>query len=213
MLIDDHDHIEFSRLEDELDYLLASGVDGIYTNGTSGEFYAQTEDEFDRIHALVAEKCEKARMPFQIGVGHMSAQISIARMRHAIELAPGAIQMILPDWFPVSDEEAIAFLKSMSDVSGPIGLVLYNPPHAKRVLDPAAFGKFCKGVPRLIGVKVADGDKAWYASMHLHLPNVSIFVPGHHFATGSQRGAAGTYSNVACLQPVGAKRWHEWLAS
>jgi len=42
MPIDDHDHIEFSRQEDELDYLLASGVDGIYTKGTAGEFYAQT---------------------------------------------------------------------------------------------------------------------------------------------------------------------------
>lgn len=211
--IDSHDGIEFSRLEEELEYLLCSGVDGIYTNGTAGEFYAQSEDEFDRVHTLLAEKCEKARMPFQIGVGHMSAQISKARLRRAVQLAPSAVQVILPDWYPVSDDEAIAFLKSMSDLAGPIGLVLYNPPHAKRVLDPAAFRKLCKAIPGLVGVKVADGDKAWYASMRRYMPNVSLFVPGHHLATGIQQGASGAYSNVACLHPAGAKRWNESIKS
>ena len=67
--------IDFGRLTRDLDYLLTTGVDGIYTNGTAGEFYAQTEDEFDRISALVAEKCESAGLPFQIGAGYISAQI------------------------------------------------------------------------------------------------------------------------------------------
>src|SRR5947199_9511096 len=65
--IDTGERIDLHRLAEELDCLLASVVDGVYTNGTAGEFYAQTEDEFDTIHTLVAEKCERAGMPFQIG--------------------------------------------------------------------------------------------------------------------------------------------------
>jgi hypothetical protein len=50
---DDHGNIDFSKLADEMDVLVSSRPNGIYSNGTAGEFYAQTEDEFDRIMALV----------------------------------------------------------------------------------------------------------------------------------------------------------------
>ena len=209
--IDSRQGIDFSRLADEIDYLLASGVDGIYSNGTAGEFYAQSEEEFDRIQALLAEKCEQARMPFQVGVSHMSAQVSLARLERSICLAPSAVQLILPDWYPVSDEEAIAFLLGMQATAGPIGLVLYNPPHAKRALQPEDFGKLKRSVPNLLGIKVAGGDDNWYAAMRIHAGNLAVFVPGHDLATGLQKGAAGAYSNVACLQPRGAKKWNELM--
>ena len=49
--------IDFARLQRDLDYLVESGVDGVYTNGTAAEFFAQTEEEFDRISRMVAETC------------------------------------------------------------------------------------------------------------------------------------------------------------
>ena len=150
-------------------------------------------------------------MPFQIGASQMSAQISLARVRRTAALAPGAFQVILPDWFPVTDEEALAFLNGMAEAAGGIGLVLYNPPHAKRVLPPEAIGRLAKAVPGMVGVKVADGDEAWYAAMRRHVRGISVFVPGHHLATGFTNGAHGAYSNVACLHPGAAQRWWEQM--
>ena len=41
-----------------------------------------------------------------------------------------------------------------------------------------------------------------------HLSEFSLFIPGHHLATGIKRGvAAGAFSNVACLSPRGAQAW------
>jgi len=208
--INEDESIDFSRLADEIDCLLATGVDGIYTNGTAGEFFAQSEDEFDRIHALLAEKCESAGRPFQIGASHMSAQISLSRVRRAAALKPSAIQIILPDWVPVSLEEAIAFLQRVAAAAGSVGLVLYNPPHAKRVLQPADYTRLAAAVPALVGLKVG-GEKEWYADIRRRAPQVSMFVPGHQLATGYTVGAAGSYSNVACLQPAAAKRWNELM--
>ncbi|MCB0054480.1 MAG: dihydrodipicolinate synthase family protein, partial [Caldilinea sp.] len=54
--INDDDSIDYGRLGNELDALVAAGVDGLYTNGTAGEFHTQSEAEFDAIHALVAER-------------------------------------------------------------------------------------------------------------------------------------------------------------
>jgi dihydrodipicolinate synthase/N-acetylneuraminate lyase len=47
--------------------------------------------------------------------------------------------------------------------------------------------------------------------MRAHCGRVAVFVPGHHLATGIAGGAAGSYSNVACLSPAGAQRWYEQM--
>lgn len=207
------DSIDFDRLRLEIDALIAAGVDGIYSNGTAGEFHNQTEAEFERVSTQLAEACEAANMPFQLGAGHMSPAIACERVRFAASLKPSAIQIILPDWFPLRDAEAIAFLARVAEVAAPVGLVLYNPPHAKRVLGPATFGRLVDAVPQLVGLKVADHDDDWYAAMRRHAGGLSLFVPGHHLATGMSRGAAGAYSNVACLSPRGAQRWTDLMAN
>jgi 4-hydroxy-tetrahydrodipicolinate synthase len=209
----DDDSLDMTRVADEIDALIAMNVDGIYANGTAGEFHTLIEAEFDRVVEQLAQRCERSGMPFQIGVSHMSAQISLERLRRSVSLAPGAVQVILPDWFPLSDTEAADFLGRMADVADGIGLVLYNPPHAKRVLTPAEIGRLAEKVPGLVGVKVADGDEAWYAAMRQHAGHLSVFVPGHHLATGVSHGAHGAYSNVACLHPGAAQRWWEQIGS
>lgn len=203
--------IDYARLDDELAYLVAVRPDGIYSNGTAGEFYAQTENEFDRINQLMAERCESAGVSFQIGANHMSPQLSLERIKRAAQLKPSAIQVILADWHPLTDDEAIACLERMAEAADPVGLVLYNPPRAKRILVPEQFGKLKNAIPGLVGLKVVDHGPDWYAAMRQYAGELSVFVPGHRLATGFQYGAAGSYSNVACLQPAGAQRWFDLM--
>lgn len=201
------DSIDDVRLAEEIDYLIQAGVSGIYSNGTAGEFYAQTEAEFDRISQMLAERCEKAGVPFQIGASHMSPAISLSRIQRAVALRPSAVQVILSDWQPLGNAEVIACLDRFAEAAHPVGLVLYNPPHAKRVLAPQDYAEIRQAVPALMGVKVGGGDAGWYAAMRQHAAGLSIFVPGHHLVSGLPEGAHGAYSNVACLQPAGA----QWL--
>lgn len=203
--------LDIGRVRAELDALIAAGVDGIYSHGTAGEFHCQTEDEFDRVAACLAETCTAAGMPFQVGASHMSPQISLERVKRTRLLAPSAYQFILPDWFPPSFDEAVAFAEGLAEAAAGIGLVLYNPPHAKRVWRPAEIGRLARSVPAIVGLKTAGGDDAWFAEMREHLPQVSVFVPGHLLASGTARGARGAYSNVACLNPRAAKRWSDQM--
>ncbi|MCB0044743.1 MAG: dihydrodipicolinate synthase family protein [Caldilineaceae bacterium] len=209
--INEDESIDMARLAAEIDYLIAAGVHGMYTNGTAGEFYAQTEGEFDQIQMIVAERCEQGAVPFQIGASHMDPLIMLSRIRRAAQLAPAAIQIILPDWFPLSQEEQIDFLLQAADIADPVGLVLYNPPHAKRVLTPRELGVLAEAVPALVGVKTAGGDATWYQKAGHYAPQLAVFVPGHYLATGVSRGAQGAYSNVACLSPGGSSRWYDLM--
>jgi len=207
--------INYSKLSDEIDVLIASRPNGIYSNGTAGEFYSQTEDEFDRVSMMLAEKCEKARIAFQIGVNHTSAQTSLERLRRIRHLQPGAVQVILPDWFPVTLGEAIVFLQKMEEEANGISIILYNPPHAKKQLLPEDWSILKKSVPSLMGLKVFDqnADSVWYRSVNENNEGLSVFIPGHRLATGIKSGASGAYSNMACLNPFAAQKWYEMMKS
>jgi dihydrodipicolinate synthase/N-acetylneuraminate lyase len=212
--IEADDSIEFSKLAEEIEILIDARVDGIYSNGTAGEFHNQTEEEFDRIQSLLAERCGTAGMAFIIGACQPDPTIMLDRVRRAASLRPAAIQVILPDWWPVTNGEAIDFLNRASDRADGVPLILYNPPHAKRVLSPEDLGGILANAPGVVGVKLAAGGADWYEDARRHLQGVPLFVPGHHLATGIREGvAAGSFSNVACLNPRGAQRWTELMQS
>jgi 4-hydroxy-tetrahydrodipicolinate synthase len=200
--------IDYALLQRQIEAFVRAGVDGVYSNGSAGEFYAQSEDEFDRINGLLAETCERARLPFQIGATHMSPQLALERVRRARALRPVAFQVLLPDWFPTTWDETLAFVERIAAEAAPVPLVIYNPPHAKRRLTPEEWLRLAETVPAVVGIKVPGGDAAWYRSMQPVMRRLSVFVPGHRLAVGLAQGAQGAYSNVACLSPSGAQRWY-----
>src|SRR3546814_4293087 len=70
------DGIDYPALEEEIEILISMKVNGIYSNGTAGEFYNQTEAEFDRVSQLLAEKCRSEE--------HMSELQSLMRISYAV---------------------------------------------------------------------------------------------------------------------------------
>lgn len=205
--INNDDSVNYEKLAAEIDMLIAAGVDGIYSNGTAGEFHNQTEQEYNMINSILADNCLAAGMRFQVGAGHPSPIISLERLRRAVQFKPDAIQVILPDWVAATSSERLNFLQRMTDEAGDIPLVLYNPPHAKTVLQPADYA-LLKDIPQLIGVKLLSGDDTWAEEMKQYASHLSIFVPGHFLASGVASGvASGAYSNVACINPKAAQNW------
>jgi 4-hydroxy-tetrahydrodipicolinate synthase len=210
--VSNDDSIDWRSLEDEIAYLIEAGVDGIYSNGTAGEFHNQTEDEFVKIQSLLAEKCHDGKVPFQIGVSHPFPVITLERIRTVRALQPCAFQVILPDWVSTTTDEHITYLNSLAEAAGDIPLVLYNPPHAKTTLTPRDFSLLKTAVPQLIGIKVASGGPVWYEEMRMFASGLSVFVPGHLLATGvKEKVASGAYSNVACLQPKASQQWWQLM--
>jgi dihydrodipicolinate synthase/N-acetylneuraminate lyase len=201
------DRIDWDRLGIEIDLLAGSDLDGVYAHGTAGEFHTLDEAEWDRVNGMLAAACERAGKPFQIGASHPVPQVTLDRVARSRALAPGAFQVILPDWLPPAERECVAFVQRLAAVADSVPLVLYNPPHAKTVLGPAQLTRLLDAIPSLIGLKVADGDDAWYDAMRPVLDRAAVFVPGHRMASGLARGAQGSYSNVAAMSPDGAARW------
>jgi dihydrodipicolinate synthase/N-acetylneuraminate lyase len=200
--------IGWERLKHEIELLVASDLDGVYAHGTAGEFHTLDEADFERVSRLLAVACTRARRPFQIGASHPVPQVTLERIVRTRDLAPGAFQVVLPDWVAPSEQECVAFLSRVAETAAPVPLVLYNPPHAKTVLGPRQLARLVDAVPSVIGIKVVDGDIDWYNAMAHVLERCAVFIPGHRMATGLARGASGSYSNVAALSPPGAAHWY-----
>ncbi len=209
--INEDDSIDFGLLSEAIDRCIAYEVNGIYSNGTAGEFYNQSEEEFEQINALLAGKCASSGTNFQIGVSHMSPYLSRERLKRAVQFEPGAVQLIMPDWFPPTMDEREDFLKEMAEVAGDISLVIYTPPHAKVKQTPADFARLKKAVPTLRGIKIGPVDELFYQEMQQMAPDVSIFIPGHTLASEMLKGGRGAYSNIACLNPGAAQKWYELM--
>jgi len=202
--VDTSGEIDWGALEEELAILCESGLAGIYTNGTAGEFHTQTEIEFDRLTMLVADRAGAAGMPFQIGVCHTNPRVSRDRLTRIAGSGANAAQIILPDWWPPSAPEVDRFIDGMQVAAGNLPLILYNPPHAKVRLSLERIAALRDRAPGLVGAKLPGGDAEWYGDRCRLLPDFSVFVAGHSVAFGRPLGADGAYSNVACLSPRGA---------
>ena len=187
--------------------LARAGVDGIYCNGTATEFHCQTEAQFRAVSVATATAARAAGLPYQIGAPHPLAPDALDRIGFAAGLEPRAIQVILPDWTAVTPQVARRFLDAAAAAARGVPLVLYNPPHAKTVLAPGVLAELAATVPTLEGLKCAGGDAAWYDAMRPVLERLSVFVPGHFYASGTAQGAHGAYSNMACLDPAATARW------
>ena len=203
----EEEQINYQLLEQQIDYYITANVDGIYSNGTAGEFYSQSSLEFEKISRLLAEKCHAANMPFQIGASHCHPQAAIERVRFAASLKPRAIQVILPDWFPCSLAVAQTFLEKASQVASGIDLVLYNPPHAKVNLEADELVHLFDNIKALVGFKLPRITPAIETTGLAD--KAAIFVAGHHLATDAYKGAKGAYSNVCCLNPRATQVWTE----
>jgi len=210
--INDDESIDYARLRDEIDYLIDAKIDGIYSNGTAGELHNITEDEFDRVNQLLSQKCQEADMPFQVGVSHPFPIVMWERIKRCNSLHPSAYQVILPDWVVLSTKEILDFFSITTSLAGNIPLVLYNPPHAKKLLRPDEYGFIAATIPQLIGIKVAGGDARWFDEMRRYAASLAVFLPGHLLASGfKEQVGAGAYSNVACINPVAAQQWWQLM--
>ncbi len=205
--LSDDGEVDLGAIGEQVTAHARAGCNGVYYGGTASEFHCQSDTQFRAIASELAEAAQRDGLPFQICAAHPLAPAGLERIAFAATLAPTAIQVTLPDWTPLDADSVSTFMARCAAVAGSVPLVLYNPPHAKTVLSPAALHGLAMDVPTLIGLKCGGGDDRWYHAMAPVLQRLSVFIPGHHYASGVAQGASGSYSNMACLSPKAAVDW------
>ena len=111
-----------------------AGIPGVYTGGTTGEFYAMEFDEFQAVTRATVEECKKGNTPSMIGVTSTYTLGAQRRAAYAAECGADAIQLALPFWLEVDDREIVRFFKEVASACEGLALSVYATLRAKRDL-------------------------------------------------------------------------------
>ncbi len=94
----DRDELDARRLVKEVRGYGGTGVNGVYTGGTTGEFYAQDDATYEKITLTVCEEAHALGLPVQIGASALSTRTACRRIQVALRAKADAIQILLPFW-------------------------------------------------------------------------------------------------------------------
>lgn len=111
-----------------------AGVPGIYTAGTTGEFYAMEFDEWKSITRATIEECKKHGTPVMIGVTSTYTLGAVRRAASAAEMGADAIQVALPFWMEMDDRHVVPFFKTVSNAAPGLVLTIYETLRTKKSL-------------------------------------------------------------------------------
>lgn len=148
--------VAWDRLADVIDYVIALGVHGLITGGSTGENYAQTVAERIEIarftHAHIA-----GRVPLVLGTGAMLTSDSIALARAAREIGVDAILLASPPYsVPTDRENALNALAI--DKAADLPIMLYNYPHRTGTMMGEEFLDRVGRSRNFCAIKESSGD-------------------------------------------------------
>lgn len=192
--------------------MIAAGVHGIYTTGSTGEFYAIEYNEFCRMVDIQAELCGAAGMPLQIGCCSDSTGKTIRLLEYAAaKKEVGAAQVNVPYWMQLNDRELIQFFKDLTVACPDMPLVHYNVPRAKRFLGGDDYLSILEAGVNLIGVKYTSAGSHFgdLQDAIAKTPDLSYFVAETFLASAMQLGARGSYSSIVGTDPDFMLRFYE----
>lgn len=181
-----------------------AGVHGIYTTGSTGEFYALDFAEFCRMVDIQDEICGRYRMPLQIGCCADSTRRTLQMLEYAAGKATvGAAQVVIPYWMELTERELRQFFADLYAACPDLPLVHYNIPRAKAFLNAADYLRILDVAPSLIGVKYTFAGSNFGAlkTNLVKTPQLSYFVGEDLLVSAMQLGARGSYSSLIATNP------------
>jgi len=197
----DDDQLDESGFVRHVTRYASTGVHGVYTGGTTGEFYAQDDATFERITHIACQAARAANVPVQIGCTALSTRTAIGRARIAVAAGADAIQIALPFWLALRNDEAAGFIHDVAQAVFPLPLVLYHTDRARFKFSPEQLADLAQRVPTLIGTKDGGCDLTALEQMSRLIPDLAIFGGEGDMTTRMARGGRGTYSSVVGLSP------------
>ena len=143
-------------LAEVIEQLIASGVHGIISGGSTGENYAQTVAERVDLACFTHERI-KGRVPMVVGTGAMLSADSIALARAAREIGADALLLDSPPYaVPTDRENALNALAI--DRAANLPVILYNYPGRTGTMMGAEFLDRVGRSRNFCAIKESSGD-------------------------------------------------------
>ena len=196
-----------------------AGVPGVYTAGTTGEFYAMEFDEWKAIARATVEECRKLRTPVMIGVTSTYTLGAQRRAAYADEVGADAIQAALPFWMELDDRHVVPFFKAVTNACPGLGLTVYETLRAKKALNVEQHRAVCQSTGCYLAVKANVNTIGTTSEGCEQLSEfINVWVGENEWNRLGPHGAIGCASSLIYMNPpvllhmfhlVLQKKWDE----
>ena len=152
----DDGRINEAELRRMINWLIAKGVNGLYPNGSTGEFIRLSFEERKRVIQIVAEET-RGRVPILAGAAEANLTMILEACRTYADLGCAAVSITGPYYFKVSQESIEHFFRELARRS-PIDILLYNIPQFSNEISLPVVTRLALDCPRIVGIKDSSRD-------------------------------------------------------
>lgn len=162
---DENGRIDYPALAKMAVHLVDNGVHGLFPFGTTGEFYAVSDEEYvkalETVRDAVAGKTNRYGKPIQLiaGCSHITTR-EVVRLIKLVEGVGGydAVSVLTPMFVSQTQDGLYAYYKTIAD-STTMPVIMYNNlPKTNVTITPATAARLAKDCGNIIGVKDSTGD-------------------------------------------------------
>lgn len=152
--------IDYDSLDRQIDFLLAGNVDGLWVNGTTGDFFALTDEERAEVVRSAVRRAA-GRVPVIAQVGDTSTRLAIRHASGALEAGADFVAVVLPYYVPYTQAELKQhYRKIAAEIGMPVFLYQFPQMCKVALTVPSIIELAQEGV--LIGIKDSSGDLDFY---------------------------------------------------
>ncbi len=148
--------INEAELRRYINWLLELGIEGLYPNGSIGEFFVFTPDE-RRTITRIAIEASVGRVPILAGVPEANHRETISACRAYCDQGVRAVSVLPPPFFRYDAESLYDYFSRIAEES-PLNVMLYNMPMFASPIDTATIVRLARDCPNIIGLKDSSGD-------------------------------------------------------
>lgn len=186
---------DLPSVERLIDYLISSGVHGLWLLGTSGEFAGLAAAERRRVVECTLAHVA-GRVPVVVNVGDGSTKLAIEHARHAVACGARRLALTPPHYYLHSMDEVVAHFESVKAAADVAELYVYNIPQTVKVRITVATVAQLAAAGVVEGIKDSQNDLQYLRQL--------ISAVRERGLGGSFRTFAGTRSLIDVAAVLGA---------
>jgi 4-hydroxy-tetrahydrodipicolinate synthase len=200
---DENENVDEEGFRKIINYLIDSGVHGIFPVGSQGEFFTLTNEEKRRLIDIAVEEA-RGRVFVMPNTGAITTRESIELSRYAEKAGADCVSVITPFFISPSQEELYGHFKDICQ-SVKIPVLCYNNPGRTGgvALSPVTLARLAEELPNFAGIKDSSGDLTQVAEMiRLCPPRFKVIMGRDTLIYGALLyGAAGAIAATANVAP------------
>jgi 4-hydroxy-tetrahydrodipicolinate synthase len=177
--LDARGRINEDELRRFLDWLIGKGINGLYPNGSTGEFTRFTAEERRTIVRIACEAAQ-GRVPVLAGAAEANVRETLAACETYAGYGARAVAIVSPFYYRLGPEALYAHFSEIGRHSV-IDVTLYNIPMFASPIDVGTIRRLAGEFPRIVGIKDSTGDVAFMQRM---IAAVRPLRPDFTFLTG-----------------------------